>query len=590
MDLHTSPSRDAAPRSNTESNNEHTAETNQPTSHSPEGIPHKSQSSSSTGVDREIDKEAASPLESSSSSQNAEKDIEKEAGDPIRKIDTRRTAGGTKEEWPDNLVDFEGPDDPGNPHNWSKKRRWMITVSMAWMTFVVTFASSIFSVAIEATAEEFHVGTVVSTLGVSLFLLGFVFGPVFFGPASEAFGRKVPLFVGYALFAIFQIPVAVAQNLETIMLGRFLSGFCASAPLAVVGGALADIWGPIERAYAICFFAFGAFCGPVAGPIMGGFITQSYLGWRWTAWITLILAALFGIIGLFCIPETSAARILQHRAKELRYKTKNWALHAKADENRIDADTIIHVYLMRPWVMIVQEPILFLITAYMSFLYGILYLLFEAYPIAFHEDRGWNLGVASLPFASFIVGCLMGCSVIAYSTATNFKKAFIKHGKTMPEERLPPMIVGAVVLPIGLFWFAWTSDPKISWVPQVSATQPESDSVPLLTPQVLSSALIGMGCIVTFWQGVNYVRSTSPHSETSMSLTCYLDHRLLRLLLQQRDRGQHLRPLHRGCRLPLVCSGHVPQARRRVGDVAAGLPVCGVRARAGIVLYLRRKD
>lgn len=205
-----------------------------------------------------------------------------------------------------------------------------------------------------------------------------MFGPVFFGPASEAFGRRVPLFAGYFVFAIFQIPVAVAQNIETIMLGRFLGGFFASAPLAVVGGALADLWDPVERAYAICAFASGAFIGPVTGPIIGSFITQSYLGWRWTAWITLIMAALFGGIGLVVVPETSAQRILQIRAKELRFETKNWALHAKADENRINAKTILHVYLMRPFVMFVQEPILALVTAYMSFIYGILYLLFEA--------------------------------------------------------------------------------------------------------------------------------------------------------------------------------------------------------------------
>ena len=188
----------------------------------------------------------------------------------------------------------------------------------------------------------------------------------------------MPLFSGYIVFAIFQIPVAVAQNVETIMLGRFIGGFAASAPLAVTGGALADIWGPLERAYAICVFASSAFSGPVLGPIVGGFVTESYLGWRWTAWLTLILAALFGGIGLLVVPETSAARILQTRAKRLRYETKNWALHAKADENRITAHTILTVYLMRPFVMLVQEPILALITAYMSFLYGVLYLLFEA--------------------------------------------------------------------------------------------------------------------------------------------------------------------------------------------------------------------
>lgn len=406
----------------------------------------------------------------------------------ISTITNRSRHKGPVPDYPNDVVDFDGPDDPENPKNFTKRRKWAITASMGWMTFVVTFSSSIYSVAVEPVAAEYSISRVVSTLGVSLFLLGFVFGPVFFGPASEAYGRRVPLFIGYALFGIFNIPVAVARNVETIMLGRFFGGFFASAPLAIVGGAMSDIWDPIPRAYAICVFAAGAFTGPVAGPIIGGFVTMSYLGWRWTAWITLIMTALFGIIGLFVIPETSAQAILTTKAKRLRFQTKKWALHSKMEENPLNAHRLVTVYLVRPFVMLVQEPILSLLTAYMSFLYGVLYLLFAAYPVAFHDDRGWNIGVASLPFASFIVGIAIGAGMIAYSTRTNFTKAFLKHGKVVPEERLPPMIIGAIILPIGLFIFAWTSNPNIIWV-----------------PQVMSSALIGCGMLVTFWQGINYI-------------------------------------------------------------------------------------
>ncbi|KAF2824152.1 citrinin biosynthesis transporter CtnC [Ophiobolus disseminans] len=386
------------------------------------------------------------------------------------------------------LVKFEGPNDPDNPKNWTTKRRWAITISMGLTVFTVTFASSIFSVNIRVVEEKFNVELITATLGVALFVLGFVFGPIFFGPMSEVLGRKIPLFAGFALFAIFQIPVALAQNIETICVGRFLGGFFASAPLAVVGGALADLWDPIPRAYAICVFAAGGFAGPVAGPIAGGFITESSLGWRWTSWITLIMAGLFGTIGLFVIPETSAARILQLRAAKMREETGNTQYYSKADENKLTMNNVVTVYLLRPFVMFVQEPILALVTAYMSFLYGIVYLLFEAFPVSFYEERGWSLGISQLPFAAFIVGILMGAALIAYSTATNFTRAYVKHGKSIPEERLPPMIVGAIALPIGLFWFAWTSNPHISWV-----------------PQVLSTALIGLGCMVPFWQGMSYL-------------------------------------------------------------------------------------
>lgn len=102
------------------------------------------------------------------------------------------------------------------------------------MTFAVTFASSVFSTAGAVTSDKFDVSQEVMVLGTSLFVLGFCFGPMIFGPLSELYGRKKPLFVGYFIFAIFQIPVAVAQNLQTIFLCRFFGGLFGSAPLAIV--------------------------------------------------------------------------------------------------------------------------------------------------------------------------------------------------------------------------------------------------------------------------------------------------------------------------------------------------------------------
>jgi DHA1 family multidrug resistance protein-like MFS transporter len=189
------------------------------------------------------------------------------------------------------------------------------------------------------------------------------------GPFSEVFGRKLPLFTGFTLFAIFQIPVAVAVNLETIMLCRFFGGAFASAPLAIVGGALADMFPAVDRGIAITAFVGATFTGPIAGPIIGGFIVDSYLGWRWTAWITLILASFFGLIGLYIIPETSHPKLLQQRAKKIRYETKNWAIHSELDTREINFRNILQVYLFRPFQMLILEPILILVTIYMALIY-----------------------------------------------------------------------------------------------------------------------------------------------------------------------------------------------------------------------------
>ena len=309
------------------------------------------------------------------------------------------------------------------------------------------------------------------------------------GPLSELYGRRIPLFIGFILFIIFQIPVGVAQNLETIMLFRFLGGMFGSAPLAIIGGTLADFWGPVERGFALGLFAGATFVGPIAGPIIGGFITQSYLGWRWTAWITLIMAAAAGTCAYFLCSESYAPVLLHRKAERIRFQTKNWAIRAPMDERQVNIKEIVNKFLLRPFVMMALEPILVLITLYMAFIYGVLYLFFEAYPIAFQEKRGWNLGVGALPFLSILIGIVIGVAIITYASNTRFKAKMIANGgKPIPEERLLPMFLGAFLLPIGLFWFAWTSDPKISWV-----------------PQVLSGIPIGAGVLLIFLQGLSYI-------------------------------------------------------------------------------------
>ncbi|KAK0280028.1 hypothetical protein LTR35_008178 [Friedmanniomyces endolithicus] len=387
------------------------------------------------------------------------------------------------------LVLWDGPADPGNPINWSRRKKWATTFALGFVTFCVTFASSVFSPGTLATAREFNVSDEVMVLGTALFVLGFAFGPIIWGPASELYGRKMPLFVGFVIFGIFQVPVAVAQNVETIFVCRFLSGFFGCAPLTVVGGALADFWAPVDRGVAVSIFSGATFLGPTMGPLVGGFLVESAgFGWRWTAWITLMASVLFGTIGWLVIDESFGPVLLQHRAKKLRYATRNWAIHAPADEIELNMSAFVTKYCTKPLMMLVWEPILLLITIYISFIYGILYLFFETYPISFIEQRGWTLGQGGLPFIAVMGGVMMGGLVNFVFIRTRYMRIMKQYGRVPPEERLVPMMAGSIALPIGLFWFAWTSHPSSSPI-----------------PQIISGAPVGMGIVLIFLQGINYI-------------------------------------------------------------------------------------
>ncbi|KAK7519643.1 synaptic vesicle transporter [Phyllosticta citriasiana] len=388
-----------------------------------------------------------------------------------------------------NIVGWTGPNDPENPQNFSTRKKWIITLSLSMMTFCITFSSSVFSTATFVAAKEFHVSTEVMTLGTSLLVAGFTVGPPIWGPLSEILGRRPPLLFAFFVFAIFQIPVAVARNIETVMLCRFFGGVFGSSPLAIVGGALVDFWNPVDRGIAVSVFAGAVFLGPCAGPIGGSFtVANQDLGWRWTLWITMFISFFFLTIGFFCIPETHHGTILSARAGRMRRETGNWALHAKAEEAPVDIAVIAKNVLVKPFVMLSKEPILLFVTIYMTIVYGILYLTLEAFPIAFTEKRGWKPTIASLTFSSVTVGVLIGVVFVIVFTKTYVARIYREKGSVPPEVRLIPMIVGSLVFPAGLFTFAWTSNPHIIWV-----------------PQVIAGGLIGLGLFLVFLQGLNYI-------------------------------------------------------------------------------------
>jgi MFS family permease len=187
---------------------------------------------------------------------------------------------------------------------------------------------------------------------------------------------------------------------------------------------------------------------------VGGFITMSHLGWRWTQWLTLILALFFLLVYFLTVPETYAPVLLTRRAKKLRRETGNSALHTLTSERKIKVGDLGRVYVLKPWIMLIQEPILALITLYLGFIYGFLYLCFEAFPITFQEQRGWNKGVGALPFLAITVGVLVGVALIIVHTKTRVQRQMAEHGSVAPEERLVPMMLGSFLLPIGMFWFA----------------------------------------------------------------------------------------------------------------------------------------
>ena len=155
--------------------------------------------------------------------------------------------------------------------------------------FMCTFSLLIlsrYSPAIEQISGDFRISKEVSTLGLSLLLVGFGLGPMIWAPLSEVYGRKPAVFVPYFIAAMFSFGTATAKDVQTVMITRFFAGFFGSAPVTNTGGVLGDIWNPKHRGIALVGYAFAVVGGPSLGPIAGSAIVQSYLRWRWTEYVS----------------------------------------------------------------------------------------------------------------------------------------------------------------------------------------------------------------------------------------------------------------------------------------------------------------
>ncbi|KAK4048781.1 hypothetical protein OIV83_004547 [Microbotryomycetes sp. JL201] len=372
-----------------------------------------------------------------------------------------------KVEWEDN--------DPANPQNWSKSRKWLMTIFCALLTVVVTFASSAPSTGVRQIAQEFGVGLVPANLVTSMFLFGFCAGPMLWAPLSEMFGRRPLFIVTFFGFAIFQIPCALTPTFGGLVVCRFIAGTFAASPLTnyQAGGVIADIWDAVGRGPAMSMFSASVFIGPVVGPIIGGFVTESYLGWRWTFWIIGIWALTAWALIVLLLPETYHPKLLAKKAHRLRKQEpeKNAKLYADLEKADFSPRTLVTRTLGRPFIMLATEPILMLVTIYLSVVYGLLYSAFSSFPIIWEQLRGFSLGLGGLIFIGVGIGTTLG-AVLNVIMQRHYRHLVPKwHGHPPPEERLYGAMVAGPILVVGLFYLGWTGNyPSIHWAVPAGAT------------------------------------------------------------------------------------------------------------------------
>ncbi|KAI0750934.1 multidrug resistance protein 4 [Daedaleopsis nitida] len=390
-----------------------------------------------------------------------------------------------KEEALENAED-DWAHDPINPRNWSTRKKWtMVSVVSGPFTrrcFVVhlynPLGSSMMAPALPDIAEQYGLTSeTIIAATLSVFLITFAIGPLFLAPLSEIYGRtwlmregRQILHIGNLMFMAFSFGCAYSPTVGDLIGFRVLSGFVGSAPIACGGGTISDLFSERERASAMAIYSLGPLLGPVLGPVAGGFIAQS-IGFKYIFVVIGGLAAISAALGIPLLRETYHPVIRLRRAKKSADPEQAAKLHPHLIQEHGSKLHRLWVDMTRPFILLTQSIICFLLSAYMALMYGIYYLMFAVFPEVFSGIYGFSVGTGGLAYIGLGVGFFSATLFGAYFADGVYARLVDKNnGKGKPEFRIPALVFGSVFVPIGVLWYGWSAQAHIHWIMPIIGT------------------------------------------------------------------------------------------------------------------------
>ncbi|KAI6081343.1 major facilitator superfamily domain-containing protein [Hypoxylon rubiginosum] len=318
-------------------------------------------------------------------------------------VPTKASADVNIEQHEEDVVDWDGDDDPEHPYNMPFWRIVINSVVLSILGFLSPLSSSILAPAVNQVMEEFQVESeLLEPFVVSIYTLALAFGPMIWAPLSEIYGRLWIYHITNVGFIAFTVACAVAPSMSSLLGFRFLAGLFGSCIITNCGGSFADMLPAEKRGVVMSFFILGPILGPIIGPVGGGFLATK-MGWRWVFWLVAIVAGLVAVMMLLFSRETYGPVILQRRAARLRKETGNPRLHAK-NRYGLSPWAVVRHDIVRPFRLLIRSPISIVCALYMAFVYGILHLLITSISQVYQETYGFAPNISGLAFLGLGIG------------------------------------------------------------------------------------------------------------------------------------------------------------------------------------------
>ncbi|KAI5927656.1 major facilitator superfamily domain-containing protein [Camillea tinctor] len=352
------------------------------------------------------------------------------------------------------------PGDPEDPYNWPSSRKISIGIIFSVGQLVTLMSSSITAAALDDISADLGIGPATTQITFSTYFLGLAFGPIFIAAVCEMNGRKNIWIAANLWYILWNSLCPVGYSKGLMIAGRFLAATGASAGITLTAPVMADMYRAEKRGKSLAIATFLPYLGPALGPIVGGLATQ-LIHWSWVFWIVSIFNVVVTLLGVAVIKESYTPVLLRRKAivpqEASPLTARQWSFWH-------DIISRLGTNLLRPVQLLVQRPIMQLIALDMALGFGIYTFMLSTFAALWIDRYGQSKLSGSLHYIAISVGSTISAQVGSHVRKNIGNCDDIDGVKGKPEYRVPYMIIGALIGPVGLFWYGWSAEYRVAWI------------------------------------------------------------------------------------------------------------------------------
>ncbi|KAJ5656025.1 hypothetical protein N7507_007975 [Penicillium longicatenatum] len=360
---------------------------------------------------------------------------------------------------------WDSPYDPQDPYNWSSTRKITVAIIVSLGQLITIMTTSIVAPSLSTIARDLHMEDSEMQVTFSIFVLGLAFAPFLIAALSEMYGRKKIWIICNLWYILWNSLCPVGHSSGMMILGRFMAGSGASVGNTLTSTVLTDMYRAEDRGKSLAIATFIPYLGPAIGPILGGAISQK-LRWEWSFWILSFFEAAVTLVGLLLFIETYTPALLRRKAAAQRHDASLASSRmVKVKVFYQDLSKRLKPSILRPVYMLVKRPVVQVVSLIISLNFGVYCLMLSTYASLWTDRYKESETISSLNYIAIAIGTTIATQSGGYLMDWIYRRLRKRNkGQANPEYRVPFLVPGVMLVPIGLFWYGWSAEKTLSWV------------------------------------------------------------------------------------------------------------------------------